>query len=60
VAFALREETTMLDQGRLPARGRDVTGRRNFGRLGVAGTLTTPFDPMTLTDQIAAILAEGR
>jgi CheY-like chemotaxis protein len=31
--------------------------RRAFARLGVAGTLTKPFDPMTLTDQIAAILA---
>lgn len=31
--------------------------RRGFARLGVAGTLTKPFDPMTLSDQIAAILA---
>jgi CheY-like chemotaxis protein len=31
--------------------------RRRFEALGVAGTLTKPFDPMTLTDQIAAILA---
>jgi len=31
--------------------------RRRFAALGVAGTLTKPFDPMTLTDQIAAILA---
>jgi CheY-like chemotaxis protein len=30
--------------------------RRRFDQLGVAGTLTKPFDPMTLTDQIAAIL----
>jgi CheY-like chemotaxis protein len=30
--------------------------RRRFAQLGVAGTLTKPFDPMTLTDQIAAIL----
>jgi CheY-like chemotaxis protein len=30
--------------------------RRRFAALGVAGTLTKPFDPMTLTDQIAAIL----
>lgn len=35
--------------------------RRRFAELGVAGTLTKPFDPMTLTDQIAAILAgKGR
>ncbi|MEA2221281.1 MAG: hypothetical protein QOJ35_3907 [Solirubrobacteraceae bacterium] len=31
--------------------------RRRFAALGVAGTLTKPFDPMTITDQIAAILA---
>jgi two-component system alkaline phosphatase synthesis response regulator PhoP len=31
--------------------------RRRFAQLDVAGTLTKPFDPMTLTDQIAAILA---
>jgi CheY-like chemotaxis protein len=30
--------------------------RRKFAELGVAGTLTKPFDPMTLTDQIATIL----
>jgi CheY-like chemotaxis protein len=30
--------------------------RRRFAELGVAGTLTKPFDPMRLTDQIAAIL----
>ena len=30
--------------------------RRRFDELGVAGTLTKPFDPMTLSDQIAAIL----
>ncbi len=30
--------------------------RRRFAELGVAGTLTKPFDPITLTDQIAAIL----
>ena len=30
--------------------------RRRFDQLGVAGTLTKPFDPMTLSDQIAAIL----
>ncbi|MDX6707871.1 MAG: hypothetical protein QOI48_3717 [Solirubrobacteraceae bacterium] len=29
---------------------------RSFARLGVAGTLTKPFDPITLADQIAAIL----
>lgn len=31
--------------------------RRRFAALGVAGTLAKPFDPMLLTDQIAAILA---
>jgi len=31
--------------------------RRRFAELGVAGMLTKPFDPMTLNDQIAAILA---
>jgi len=31
--------------------------RRRFAELGVAGTLTKPFDPMTLTDQITTILA---
>jgi CheY-like chemotaxis protein len=31
--------------------------RRRFAALGVAGTLTKPFDPMTLPDQITAILA---
>jgi CheY-like chemotaxis protein len=30
--------------------------RKRFAELGVAGTLTKPFDPMTLTDQITAIL----
>ncbi|CAA9513090.1 MAG: hypothetical protein AVDCRST_MAG67-2916 [uncultured Solirubrobacteraceae bacterium] len=30
--------------------------RRRFAQLGVAGTLTKPFDPMTLTEQIATIL----
>jgi CheY-like chemotaxis protein len=30
--------------------------RRAFATLGVAGTLTKPFDPMTLSDQITAIL----
>lgn len=29
---------------------------RGFARLGVAGTLTKPFDPMILADQIQAIL----
>jgi CheY-like chemotaxis protein len=29
---------------------------RGFARLGAAGTLTKPFDPMTLTDQITTIL----
>ena len=27
-----------------------------FSRLGVAGTLAKPFDPLTLTDEVAAIL----
>jgi two-component system alkaline phosphatase synthesis response regulator PhoP len=31
--------------------------RRRFAALGVAGTLTKPFDPMTITNEIAAILA---
>lgn len=30
---------------------------RGFATLGVAGILTKPFDPVTLTDQIQAILA---
>jgi CheY-like chemotaxis protein len=30
--------------------------RRRLATLDVAGVLTKPFDPMTLTDQIAAIL----
>lgn len=30
--------------------------RRAYARLGVAGTLTKPFDPLTLTEQISAIL----
>jgi len=30
--------------------------RRRFAEIGVAGTLTKPFDPMTLTHQIATIL----
>jgi CheY-like chemotaxis protein len=30
--------------------------RQRFAEIGVAGTLTKPFDPMTLTDQIATIL----
>lgn len=29
---------------------------RAFATLGVAGTITKPFDPVTLTDQITAIL----
>jgi CheY-like chemotaxis protein len=33
------------------------TDHRAFAGLGVAGTLTKPFDPMTLDDQITAILA---
>ena len=30
--------------------------RLRFAQLDIAGTLSKPFDPMTLTDQIAAIL----
>jgi CheY-like chemotaxis protein len=54
---------------RLPAgpQTRDIPGifltakaqsadRRAIAALGVAGTLTKPFDPLTLTDQITAIL----
>jgi CheY-like chemotaxis protein len=37
-----------------------TSDRRRFAELGVAGTLTKPFDPMTLTDQIAAILDRER
>lgn len=33
--------------------------RRSFERLGVAGTLTKPFDPLTLSDQIVTILARS-
>jgi CheY-like chemotaxis protein len=33
--------------------------RSRFARLSVAGTITKPFDPMTLTDQVTAILARG-
>jgi len=29
---------------------------RGFARLGAAGTITKPFDPLTLTQQITAIL----
>jgi two-component system, OmpR family, alkaline phosphatase synthesis response regulator PhoP len=31
--------------------------RHRFQELGVAGILTKPFDPMALSDQVAAILA---
>ena len=31
--------------------------RDRFDKLGVAGTLTKPFDPMALSDQVAGILA---
>ncbi len=37
-----------------------TSDRRRFAELDVAGTLTKPFDPMTLTDQIAAILDRER
>jgi len=40
----------------LTAKAQDAD-RRRFAELGVAGMLTKPFDPMTLNDQIAAILA---
>lgn len=30
--------------------------RRRFGRLGVTGVLTKPFDPMTLPGQVAMVL----
>ena len=33
--------------------------RHRFDMLGVAGMLTKPFDPMALSDQVAAILATG-
>jgi CheY-like chemotaxis protein len=33
--------------------------RRAFDRLGVAGTLTKPFDPMTLSDEMSAMLTWG-
>jgi CheY-like chemotaxis protein len=31
---------------------------RRFAELGVTGTLTKPFDPMTLADQVATILRD--
>ena len=34
--------------------------RQRFEELGVAGMLTKPFDPMALSDQVAAILAAER
>jgi CheY-like chemotaxis protein len=34
--------------------------RRGFEKLGVAGTLTKPFDPLMLTEEISAILAWDR
>jgi CheY-like chemotaxis protein len=34
--------------------------RLGFAALGVAGMLAKPFDPLTLSDQITAILAAGR
>lgn len=33
-----------------------LADHRGFARLGAAGTITKPFDPLTLTDQITAIL----
>ena len=35
------------------------TDQRRFAALGVAGTLTKPFDPMMLSAQIMALLAES-
>ena len=34
--------------------------RRSFDDLGVAGVLSKPFDPMSLPDQVAALLAAAR
>jgi len=34
--------------------------RRSFDELGVAGVLSKPFDPMSLPDQVAALLAAAR
>jgi len=33
---------------------------RGYARLGVVGSLTKPFDPMTLSDRIGAMLARGQ
>jgi CheY-like chemotaxis protein len=34
-----------------------TSDRRRLEQIGVAGLLTKPFDPMTLSDQVTAILA---
>ncbi|MGI8730800.1 MAG: response regulator [Solirubrobacteraceae bacterium] len=34
-----------------------LADQRGFARLGAAGTVTKPFDPLTLTQQITAILS---
>jgi two-component system alkaline phosphatase synthesis response regulator PhoP len=36
-----------------------LADRRSFAELGVVGTVTKPFDPMTLADQVDAILRGG-
>ena len=40
----------------LTAKAQEVD-RQRFEELGVTGMLTKPFDPMALSDQVAAILA---
>jgi CheY-like chemotaxis protein len=37
-----------------------LADRLRFGQLGVAGVLSKPFDPMTLSDQVDALLAPER
>ncbi len=34
--------------------------RRRFAELGVSGVLTKPFNPLTLADEVAAILGWDR
>jgi CheY-like chemotaxis protein len=41
----------------LTAKAHDAD-RRSFATLGAAGMLTKPFDPMTLSKQVTAILAD--
>jgi CheY-like chemotaxis protein len=50
-----REETKSLPVVLLTAKAQEAD-RRRFAELGVAGVLTKPFDPMTLPDQVAALL----